>query len=291
MTITAAGTCSITANQAGNANYNAAPTVIRDVIIAPPAKANPTITTQASPGGAVGVSVNDVATVSGGSSPTGSVTFRLFSNTNCSTEVFTSTNTLTGGTATSGNSTPTAPGTYFWTAVYGGDAVNNTATSACGAPNESVVITKYSPKISTQASAGGIVGTPVKDTATLAGGSSPTGDVTFRLFSNSGCTTQVFTSTNGLAGASATSGLFSPGTAGTYYWTAVYNGDGLNNSATSACKAPNESVVIRPFQAPPYTRTMPAGDFTGPLVVNAGESVLVDGARVVGPVTVRPGGP
>jgi hypothetical protein len=49
------------------------------------------------------------------------------------------------------------------------------------------------------------------------------------------------------------------------------------------------AVVITVFQAPPYTRTI-TGDLFGPVTVNAGESVLITGARVVGPVTVNPGG-
>ena len=116
-------------------------------------KASPTISTQASAGGVIGTSVNDVATVAGGSSPTGTVTFRLFNSNSCASQVFTSTNPLgAGGVATSGSFTPAAPGTYFWTAVYNGDANNNTATSACNAPNESVTIAKASPTISTHAS-------------------------------------------------------------------------------------------------------------------------------------------
>lgn len=51
------------------------------------------------------------------------------------------------------------------------------------------------PTISTQASAGGILGTPVHDVATVTGGSGPTGTVTFRLHSDAVCMTQVFTST------------------------------------------------------------------------------------------------
>ena len=252
-------------------------------------KAGPTISTQASAGGPVGSSVTDTATLSGGASPTGTVTFRLFSNNTCTTQVFTSTNALVGATATSGSFVPAAPGTYFWTAVYNGDAKNNTATSACLAPNESAVITKASPTISTQASPGNLLGAPVRDVATVSGGASPTGTVTFRLFSNNTCTTQVFTSTNPLAGGTATSGWFTPAAAGTYYWTAVYNGDAKNNTATSACLAPNESVTITAFQAPAPTRTI-TGDFIGPVTVNAGESVLITNARVVGPVTVNPGG-
>lgn len=82
--------------------------------------------------------------------------------------MFTSTNPVgAGGVATSGAFTPTAVGTYYWTANYNGDAKNNTALSACNAPNESVTIAKASPTISTRASAGGVVGTSVNDVATL----------------------------------------------------------------------------------------------------------------------------
>ncbi|MFN2607027.1 MAG: hypothetical protein ABR511_03890 [Acidimicrobiales bacterium] len=151
------------------------------------------------------------------------------------------------------------------------------------------VVAKAQPTISTQASPGNLLGAPVSDTATLSGATNPTGNVTFRLFSDAGCTTQVFTSTNNLSGAGATSDSFTPVATGTYYWTAAYSGDGGNEAATSPCGAPNESVAIAPFSAPTPTRTI-TGDFLGPLTVNAGESVLITNARVVGPVTVNPGG-
>jgi hypothetical protein len=244
-------------------------------------RASPTISTQASAGGPVGTSVTDVATVSGGNNPTGTVTFRLFSDAACAAQVFASTNVLgAGGTATSGSFPPASQGTYYWTAVYNGDLNNRPATSACGAANESVTIGKASPSISTQASLGGLLGAPVRDVATLAGGLSPTGTVTFRLFSDASCDTQVFASTNPVP---ATSGWFTPTAAGTYRWTAVYSGDANNNGATSPCNAPNESVTISPFQAPPATQTV-SGDFTGPLTVGAGQSVVItSGARVFGP--------
>ncbi len=151
------------------------------------------------------------------------------------------------------------------------------------------IVAKASPTIATRASAGNLLGAPASDTATLSGATNATGTVTFILFSDAGCTNQVFTSTNPLGGATATSDPFTPAAAGTYYWTAAYSGDANNNAATSPCGAANESVVIAPFIAPAPTRTI-TGDFTGPLTVNAGESVLLTNARVVGPVTVNPGG-
>jgi hypothetical protein len=152
-----------------------------------------------------------------------------------------------------------------------------------------VLASKHTPTLATQASPANLLGAPVRDTATVSGGSSPTGSVTFSLFSDVGCATQVFTSTNPLAAGTATSDTFTPTAAGTYRFIASYGGDANNNPVTSACGAANESVVIAPFVAPAPTRTI-TGDFTGPLTVNAGESVVLTNARVVGPVTVNPGG-
>lgn len=244
------------------------------------------ISTQASAGSPAGV--RDVATLLG-AGPTGTVTFRLFSDQNCTNQVFTSTDPVTDGTATSSDFMPAAAGTYYWTAAYSGDTVNLPVTSPCNAPNESVTVSKASPTIATQASPGNLAGAPVRDVATISGGQSPTGTVTFRLFSDANCNSEVFMSTNTLAGTTATSDWFTPAAPGMYRWTAHYSGDGLNNAATSGCNAPNESVAISPFQAPSPTQTI-TGDFVGPVTVNAGQSVAISNARVVGPVTVNPGG-
>lgn len=183
-------------------------------------------------------------------------------------------------------------------------AISGGASGRCGVPittqgdtdNDEVSkltftirLSKATPAISTQASPANLLGAPVRDTATLTGGASPTGDVTFRLFSNNTCTAEVYSSTNAVVGSAATSGWFTPAATGTYFWTAVYNGDASNNPVTSPCNAPNESVVIRAFEPPPFTRII-TGDLVGPVTVNASDSVQISNARVVGPVTVNPGG-
>jgi uncharacterized repeat protein (TIGR01451 family) len=253
-------------------------------------KASPAISTVASPGGTVGtVTVTDTATVSGGFNPTGSVTFRLFSDSGCATQVSTSAVALTGATATSAAHTPTTAGTYYWTAVYAGDTLNNSATSPCRAPNESVTVAKATPSLSTQSSGDNLVGAPVSDTATLTGGFNPGGTVTFRLYTDASCNAQVFTLPGPVTAGTATSGWFTPTTAGAYRWTASYSGDVNNEAVSGACGAPGESVALAPFAPPAFTRTL-TGDVPGPVNVAAGESVLITRARIAGAVTVAPGG-
>ena len=82
--------------------------------------------------------------MSGGSNPTGTITFSLYgpNDTSCdTTAIYTQTVALSGTTATTLPGFPTvAAGTYRWgTASYAGDANNNAASSGCGA--EAVVIT------------------------------------------------------------------------------------------------------------------------------------------------------
>ncbi|MEO7556423.1 MAG: Ig-like domain-containing protein [Acidimicrobiales bacterium] len=292
-TPTLVGTYRWTAAYSGDGNNNAATSGCNapNESVAVSA-ASPSLSTVAS-GVAAGGQVSDTATLAGGVSPTGSITFKLFgpNDSSCSNPaVFTSAAVTVTGNASysSGPFTPTAAGIYRWTAAYSGDGNNNPASSGCNAPNESVTVTKPTPTVATQASPGVVLGAPVRDTATLTGGASPTGTVTFTLFSDAGCSAAVFTSTNPVSGGTATSGYFTPAAAGTYYWVAAYNGDGANGSAGAPCGAPNESVVVQPFTGPQPTQTI-TGD-SGPVTVNAGQSVLISGGRVVGGVTVNPGG-
>jgi hypothetical protein len=102
--------------------------------------ANPIISTTQQPASAtVGSSIADQATVSGGFNPTGTVTFNLYNNPNgTGPALFTDTETLVGGKATSKSTTTTATGTDYWVATYNGDSNNNAVTS--GASDEPVTI-------------------------------------------------------------------------------------------------------------------------------------------------------
>ncbi|MBO0708392.1 MAG: hypothetical protein J2P44_08520, partial [Candidatus Dormibacteraeota bacterium] len=221
-------------------------------------RAAPTISTTQSPGGVVGTSISDTATVSGGDNPTGSDSFELFGpgDDNCSgPAVFVRIVPLTGTTATSPSFTTTAAGTYHWIAVYLGDTNNQPASSGC--QDEPVVTTQASPTISTTPSPGGEVGTSLSDLATLTGAFNPTGHITFELFGPDDPTCQlkpVFTSTVSLQGIGATSGSFPTTTVGTYRWIDIYSGDDNNASVSSGCQ--DEPVTTT--QAKPVLGTTPS---------------------------------
>ena len=244
-TTAAVGTYRWTATYNGDANNLGATSGCQDEQVTT-TKAQPDIATTPSDGGVVGIAIHDLANVSGGLSPTGDVTFRLYdpSQATCEgTPVFTDTQGVVSGKATSGNYTTAAVGTYRWTATYNGDANNLPATSGCSA--EQVTITKAHPAIATSPSDGGVLGTIIHDVANVSGGHSPTGDVTFRLYDPSDATCSgapVFTDTEGLVSGHSTSGDYTAVAVGTYRWTATYNGDASNLTATSGCQ--DEQVTV-----------------------------------------------
>ena len=263
--VTQAGFYNFTATYSGDANYAPIGPVGCGVAeeIVQFAQAQPTIVTNATPQVTVGAPVSDTATLSNGVNPTGTITFTLFGpgDANCTgAPIFTSMVAVNNGngTYTSDPFTPTAPGSYNWVAVYSGDANNASATSPCGAPNETSVVGRPSATIVTNATPTVTVGEPITDTATVTGGAAPapapTGTVTFTLFGpgDTTCTAApVFTSANRPLSAgppfTATSEPFTPALPGEYRWVATYNGDGVYDPVTSPCNAPNEtSVVNRP---------------------------------------------
>jgi hypothetical protein len=270
VTFNAPGACVIQANQAGNANFTPAPQVTQSVtVVQAPQTITFTSTAPANP--PVGATYTPVATGGGSGNP---VTFTIAAGSSsvCS---------IGAANLVSFN----APGSCVIQANQAGNANFAPAPQV----TQSLTVVKATPILTTQASPGNLVGAPVRDVATLSGGFRPTGSVTFKLYSDTNCTAQVFTSTNNLP-SPVTSDWTTPATAGTYRWIATYNGDANNDAVSGLCTSPNESVTQTPFVAPAYTRTI-NGDIAGPLTVSAGESVLVSpGVRVLGPVNVAAGG-
>src|SRR5437763_234658 len=252
-TPTVAGTYRFVALYSGDDNNKGTTTSCGDanesVVVA---KQTPTFNTQASAATTIGNGISDNATVSGSFSATGTITFNLYGPNNAScggAAIFTSTVTVNGdGTYTSASFTPTAPGTYRWTATYTGDGNNNGAASLCNAANESAVVSKATPALSTQASPATSVGTSISDKATISAGSVPTGTIVFNLYGPNDATcggSVIFSSTVAVNGNGAyTSASFTVTAAGTYRWIAIYSGDASNNTVTSPCNAPGETVTV-----------------------------------------------
>ncbi len=221
--------------------------------------ANPTIVTSVSPStvtlGGSQVAATDTAALSGGISPTGTITFTIYyANATCNgTPVFTSTVTVNGnGNYHSEPFTPTAIGAYQWVASYSGDGRNNPFTAPCGATGETLTVQKARPPITTSASPSTISlsSSPVSaaDTATLSGGYNPTGTITFAVYyANASCTsTPLFTSLVVVNGnGNYVSASFTPASAGTYYWVASYSGDTNNNPFTAPCGASGETLTVQ----------------------------------------------
>jgi uncharacterized repeat protein (TIGR01451 family) len=111
--------------------------------------AAPTLTTQASPSVLLGGSISDTATLSGGFSATGTITFYAYGpdDSNCSSApAFASAANVVGdGQYQSGPFVPSAPGTYRFVASYSGDDNNKETANACNDPNESVLVTAPTP--------------------------------------------------------------------------------------------------------------------------------------------------
>src|SRR5262249_3140009 len=89
----------------------------------------------------------------------------------------------------SGGASFPAAGTFFWQAVYSGDANNGGATSAC--TSEQLTVGKVAPTIATTLSSSSItVGASAHDSATLSGATGTAGGtVTYTVYTDNTCTT------------------------------------------------------------------------------------------------------
>jgi hypothetical protein len=266
------GTYLWVASYSGDVNNNSATTACNEPAeTSTVTKASPTITTHATASATAGGTISDTANLAGGNAPTGAITFTLYgpNTTSCSAAIFVSPKTVNGnGIYTSDAFIPVQPGTYLWVASYSGDVNNNSATTACNDPAETSTVTKASPTITTHATASATAGGTISDTATLAGGASPTGTITFNAFgpNNSTCSApSAFTSIVPVSGNGNYNSDPFPATAvGTYLWVASYSGDANNNGTATACNAPGEKSTVTagpPGRVTliPLSQTMPVG--------------------------------
>jgi hypothetical protein len=210
---------------------------------------NPSIaTTLSATTVSIGDPVHDSATLTGATADAGgTVTYTVYSDSSCTQNARDAgTKTVTNGVVPDSNPISfSAAGTFYWQAVYSGDANNNGATS--DRKSEQLVV-KTHPSITTTLSATTAnVGDTVHDSATLSGATADAGGtVTYTVYSDSSCTKNpqdagTKTVTNGTV---PDSNGITFNTAGTFYWQAVYSGDANNNGATSDRKS--EQLVVNP---------------------------------------------
>ncbi len=241
-TATGAGTSASPNLQAATASITMAPTGVVDCTYTNHTNVGPTISTTLSANSVnIGDPVHDSATLSGATSGAGgTVAYTVYTDSSCTQ------NPRGAGTVTVANGVvPDSDtlsfdhaGTFFWQAVYSGDANNNGATSPC--TSEQLVVTPNSPSIVT---AQHLI---PNDDATISG-TTPTagGTITFNLYSpgNATCTGPAdFTQSVPVSGSgtySTTNTAFVASAQGTWRWQVIYSGDANNIGTASACGVEN----------------------------------------------------
>jgi hypothetical protein len=307
-TVSRAGTYRWVATYSGDDNNNAAgPTPCGDptetIRIA---RARPTLTTVTSGATVFDNPISDTATLGGGADPTGTIIFKVYGpdNANCSgrpAHVFRVPVNRGNDVYSSGNFTPPAVGTYRWVASYTGDGFNAAAHTQCGDPAEEQVVAHpvAQPSLTTSVVPStelAPAGVPIRDTATLSGGSQPPapapgGHVVFKVYGpdNISCTRPAAgTSVIPVSGdGTYTSGAFTPTEAGVYRWVAFYTGDDLNKPAKTACGDPTETITVTKALPSISTRAVPSVTLPGFTT----DAARLHGVNPTGTITFEAFGP
>ena len=231
----------------------------------------PTVSTTIVPAGPlnVGTAAHDTATISGGTADAGgTISYKLYSDSTCTTlveDLTPTVNTVVNGVAPDSKAhTFDSPGTFYFYAVYSGDARNIGPVNS-GCASEPLVINPFTPSVSTTIVPAGpiAIGASAHDTATITDGSADAGGtISYKLYSDSTCTTlvedltpTVNTVVNGVAPDSKAHTFTG---AGTFYFYAVYSGDTKNTGpVNSGCAS--EPLVINPNTPSVSTTIVPAG--------------------------------
>ena len=302
----------VTLNTAGTQSITATDTVTGTITGAQGGiavnKASPTIATTLSASSIpVGGAAHDSSAFTGlvNSTGVGTVTYSYYTNNTCTANAV-SVNTVTvptSGTVPNSNAvTFNNIGTFYWQAVYSGDANNNAVSSPCTATsNEQLTVNKASPTIATSLSSGSIsVGQTAYDTSTFTGlvNSTGTGTVAYSYYTNNTCTTgavAVNTVTVPTSGTVPNSNAVTFNSAGTFYWQAAYSGDANNNAVSSPCTATSNEKLTVVKATPTLTATGPTTGAIGTLITAPNiSSVLAGGTTapaVSGTITFTVFGP
>ena len=199
--------------------------------------------------------------------------------------------------ATDGGHTPSsvliyaagATGDVAPTGVIGG------TTSTVNAPEGVAVAGAPPPTLTTTASSSSIaLSASTHDTATLSGGTNPTGSLIFELFGPSDATCSAapaFTSpvSTVTGNGSYPSPSFTPLTAGTYSWVASYSGDTNNAPVSTKCGDPAETVTVITTPPTNIATTLSGGGQSGTSISVPQGTPVTDAATLTG-VTTSAGG-
>jgi hypothetical protein len=237
------------------------------------------------------VEVADTATIAGehASETTGKVKYQVYSDANCKElAAEAGEKTVLDGVAEPSNPVGKSLATnhtYYWQATYTGDAKNSEAVSVCGdetmtfgTPPVTAGTVSTSLVASNGVSGAQItvpVGTAVHDTATVAG-SPQSGRVTYYVFSDSACATQI--KTVSLGGGVASGGSFPASAtvtlqAGTYYFQAAYSGSEGVAGSRSPCGS--EVLTVATPTPPPPPPTPNSGFGIKSIVGNSNGTVSI----------------
>jgi hypothetical protein len=262
------------------------------------------------------VTLHDTATITNASpNAGGTITYSLFNNSTCSiannglvadltpTPLGTANKVVNGVAPDSLPYTFNTAGTFYFYAVYSGDSFNvGPVNSACS--SEPVVISPNTPAVTTtiKNASNVTVTTPqtipvtLHDTATITGATADAGGtITYSLFNNSTCAT----ANNGLVADLTPTPLgtankvvnhvapdslpYTFNNAGTFYFYAVYSGDGNNaGPVNSVCSS--EPVVISP-NTPAVTTTVKNASNVAVTTAQTIPVTLHDTASITGATT------
>jgi hypothetical protein len=242
----AVGTYYFQARYSGDNNYNAASSGAREELLTVTCpKKSSCVYTFLCYGGCgspnIGDSVNDYAFVTAGA--TGQVRFEVSVN-GAPFQQYGTLKTLSGyfNIVKSDDYTLTVTGTYYFRAVYLGDA--KYLGSQSGNTDEPLTVSKGKTCTSTCLSVCSItLGKSVTDTAYVSSGA--TGQVRFEVSTN-GINFAQFGAVKTLSDGKAVSDSYTPATAGTYYFRAVYLGDANHLGSQSGNK--DEPLCVKSGQ-------------------------------------------
>src|SRR5207245_1931075 len=126
-----------------------------------------------------GGTIQDTATLSGGTSPTGTVSFSMYgpNDATCGGRATSAGSATVNGNGSYSSSavTENVAGTYRWIASYSGDTNNDAFATTCNEAGEPSTVNTVPTRRTSDLTATQTAGGTIQDTATLSGGTNPTG--------------------------------------------------------------------------------------------------------------------